>query len=258
MVNDNIRHRTVTIIIPTYNEKENLPLLVNKIFNVFQEYGLFGEVIVVDDNSPDGTGRIADELSKTDNRIKLIHRKGKEGLSSAVVEGFKHADGEIIGVMDADLSHPPEVIPELVWPIINGGSEFVIASRYLNNNNIENWPISRKIISRGAMLLARPLTNVKDSMSGYFFFKKSVIDGIELSPTGYKILLEIIVKGKYKNIKEVAYSFKDRFKGKSKLDWKEHLNYLLLLIKLYMFDFKKIFYRCVKSVLLYVVILNGR
>lgn len=231
----------INIIIPTYNEKENLPLLVDKIFNTFNEYKLSGEVIVVDDNSPDGTGRIADELSKINNSIKVVHRKGKEGLSSAVWEGFKHARGEIFGVMDADLSHPPELIPELVLPIINGESEFVIASRYLNDGKIEDWPISRKVTSKGAMILARPLTDVKDPMSGYFFFKKSVINGIELSLIGYKILLEILVKGKYESVKEVQYTFKNRNIGESKLDGGEHLNYLWLLTKLYRFSIKKIF-----------------
>jgi len=232
---------TITIIIPTYNEKENLPILVKSIFDVFQKNFLNGEVIIVDDNSPDGTGRIADELSSGNNKIKVLHRKGKEGLSSAVMEGFRHVTGEIIGVMDADLSHPPEVIPELVRSILDGESEFVIASRYNNNEKIENWPIARKIISRGATLLAKPLSNVSDPMSGFFFIKRNVIEGIELSPIGYKIMLEILVKGKYNGIKEVQFIFKDRYKGESKLNWKEHLNYMQHLMRLYLFTFKRLF-----------------
>lgn len=149
----------ISIIIPTYNEKYNLPLLVNTIFDVLNNNFLEGNIIIVDDNSPDGTGKVADELSIKNNKIKVIHRKKKEGLSSAVMEGFSHATGEIIGVMDADLSHPPEVIPELVLPILKGESEFVIASRYKNNEKIEKWPIARKIISRGATLLAKPLSS---------------------------------------------------------------------------------------------------
>ncbi len=231
---------TITIIIPTYNEKENLPILVKSIFDVFQENFLQGDVIIVDDNSPDGTGRIADELSLKNNKIKVLHRKGKEGLSSAVMEGFRHATGEIIGVMDADLSHPPEVIPELVRPILEGKSDFVIASRYNNNEKIENWPITRKILSRGATLLAKPLSNVSDPMSGFFFIKRNVIECIDLSPIGYKIMLEILVKGKYNGIKEVPFSFRDRYKGESKLDGKEHLNYLHHLVRLYLYIFKRL------------------
>ena len=198
-----------------------------------------GDVIIVDDNSPDGTGRVADELSSENNKIKVLHRKGKEGLSSAVMEGFNYATGEIIGVMDADLSHPPEVIPKLVLPILNGESEFALASRYLENEEIEKWPFIRKITSRGATILARPLTNISDPMSGFFFFKKNILVGVTLSPIGYKIMLEILVKGNYQNIKEIPFIFKDRYKGESKLNWREHVNYLGHLTKLYMYVLKK-------------------
>ncbi len=233
--------RTITIIIPTYNEKENLPVLVYKIFDVFEDNFLPGNIIIVDDNSPDGTGRIADELSLKNNKIKVLHRRGKEGLSSAVMEGFRHAGGEVIGVMDADLSHPPEVIHELVRPILDRKSEFVIASRYKKNEKIEKWPVMRKIISRGATMLSKPLTNVSDPMSGFFFFRRSTIDGVELSPIGYKIMLEILVKGKYDGIMEVPFTFRDRYKGESKLNWKEHVNYVRHLFRLYVFKIKKIY-----------------
>lgn len=228
----------ITIIIPTYNEKDNLPLLVNSIFNVLNENFLDSELIIVDDNSPDGTGRIAEDLSKKYDKINVIHRRGKEGLSSAVMEGFKYAKGEIIGVMDADLSHPPEIIPALVQPILDNESEFVIASRYMEKEKIKSWPLIRKITSAGATILARPLTNVRDPMSGFFFFKKNVINGIELSPIGYKIMLEILVKGKYKTFKEIPFTFKDRYKGESKLDWNEHFNYVSHLLKLYVYRIK--------------------
>lgn len=225
----------ITIIIPTYNEKDNLPLLINAIFDVLNGNFLQGNIIIVDDNSPDGTGKIADELSIKNNKIYVLHRKSKQGLSSAVVEGFKHARGEIIGVMDADLSHPPELIPKLVQPILDGESEFVIASRYMQKGKIEKWHFGRKITSWVAKILARPLTNVSDPVSGFFFLKKSIIDGTELSPIGYKIMLEIIVKGRYSTIIEVPFTFKNRYKGESKLDWKEHFNYVQHLLKLYMY-----------------------
>lgn len=233
---------TISIIIPTYNEKENLPVLINSIFDVMHGHFLNGEIIIVDDNSPDGTGIVADELSLKYDNIKVLHRKGKEGLSSAVMEGFINAGGEIVGVMDADLSHPPEVIPDLVKPILDGNSDFIIASRYKKNEKIEKWPISRKITSFGATLLAKPLTGVSDPMSGFFFFRKNIIDGVELSPIGYKIMLEILVKGKYDRSKilEIPFTFRDRYKGKSKLNWKEHWNYLKHLFRLYVFSIKNI------------------
>lgn len=225
----------ITIIIPTYNEKDNLPILVDAIFDVLNGNFLQGNIIIVDDNSPDGTGKIADELSMKNNKINVLHRRSKQGLSSAVVEGLKYARGEIIGVMDADLSHPPEMIPKLVQPILDGESEFVIASRYMEKGKIEKWPFGRIITTRVAKILARPLTNVSDPMSGLFFLKKSIIDGIKLSPIGYKIMLEIIVKGRYSTIKEVPFTFKNRYKGESKLDWKEYFYYVQHLLKLYMY-----------------------
>ena len=115
----------------------------------------------------------------------------------------------------------------------------MVASRYLENEKIEKWPLGRKITSRGATLLARPLTNVSDPMSGFFFFKKDVIDGVDLSPVGYKIMLEILVKGKYNKVREVPFTFRGRYKGESKLDLKEHLNYVEHLLKLYVFAIKK-------------------
>ncbi|KCZ70791.1 glycosyl transferase [Candidatus Methanoperedens nitroreducens] len=226
----------ITIIIPTYNEKDNLPIVVDAIFSVFNDNLLQGDIVIVDDNSPDGTGEIADELSIKNNKIKVLHRRRKEGLSSAIIQGFKYTGSNIIGVMDADLSHPPEMIPELIRPLLDGESEFVIASRYIRKEKIEKWPLSRKMISRGATILARPLTDVSDPMSGFFFLKRTVIDGIELSPIGYKIMLEIIVKGRYINIKEIPFTFKNRYKGESKLNWKEHLNYVQHLIKLYRYS----------------------
>jgi dolichol-phosphate mannosyltransferase len=159
------------------------------------------------------------------------------------VEGFRYATGEIIGVMDGDLSHPPELIPKLVLPILNGESEFSMASRYLKNKEIEKWPFIRKVISRGATILARPLTNISDPMSGFFFFKNNILDGVTLSPIGYKIMLEIVVKGNFQNIKEIPFIFKDRYKGESKLNWKEHVNYLGHLAKLYGYVLKNKFYK---------------
>ena len=234
---------SISIIIPTYNEKENLPELVNSIADVFHGNLLRWEIVIVDDDSPDGTGDIADHLSSINPKIKVVHRKGKRGLSSAVMDGFGCATGGIIGVMDADLSHPPEVIPELLKHILDEKSEFVIASRYKKNENIENWPLSRKIISRAATLLATPLTNVSDPMSGFFFFRKKIIEGVELSPVGYKIMLEILVKGNYdrETVMEIPFIFRDRYKGKSKLNWKEHLNYLQHLSRLYVFTIKRFF-----------------
>jgi len=193
---------------------------------------LDAEIVIVDDNSPDGTGARAEELAKTQN-LKVVHRSGKLGLSSAVLEGFKVASGSILVVMDADLSHPPEKIPEMVSKIESGEAEMVVGSRYIKGGSVENWPFTRRIISKGATLLARWLTKVKDPMSGFFAFKRSVIDGVSLDPVGYKIGLEILVKGKYVKAVEVPIHFADRKAGKSKLGGGEYLRYIDHVILLY-------------------------
>ena len=136
----------LSLVIPTYNEKENIQKLIKKIQEEFNENKINGEIIIVDDNSPDGTGKILEDLKKTQKNLKVIHRSGKLGLSSAVLEGWKIADGEVLGVMDADLSHPPEKIKELFGAIENGEADFTIGSRYIKGGKIEGWNLKRKLM----------------------------------------------------------------------------------------------------------------
>lgn len=229
----------ISIIIPTYNEVENFQVLTDRITTSLNKNEF--EIIIVDDNSPDGTGELADKLSNNNDQISVIHRNSKNGLASAVVDGFLHAKGEIIGVMDADLSHPPEIIPMLILPIIENKTDFVIGSRYISEGETNDWSKKRQITSIAATLLARPLTDVKDPMSGLFFIKKEVIKDVKLNPLGYKIGLEIIVKGNYKNIMEIPFTFQNRMNGESKLGLKEELNYIHHLLKLYWYVMKKMF-----------------
>lgn len=221
----------VSIVTPTYNEQENIPVLAERVFNSLEKAGVDGELIVVDDNSPDGTGQVAEEL-KGKYKVKVVHRKGKEGLSSAVLAGFKAAESPVLAVIDADLSHPPEVLPGMLKRIQEGKAELVFASRNIPGGGVEGWPLIRKLTSRGATLLARPVTSATDPMSGYFMLKKEVIDGVELNPRGFKIGLEILVKGKYKGYGEVPIMFIDRQAGESKLNTKEYINYVLHLFDL--------------------------
>jgi dolichol-phosphate mannosyltransferase len=226
----------ISIVIPTYNEVKNLEKLVTDISNL----NLDSEIIIVDDDSPDGTGRLADDLKNRYESIKVIHRK-ERGLASAVVEGFKAAGGRYVGVMDADFSHPIEKIPALIQPLNDDLAEIVIGSRYVEGGNIIRWNMLRKITSKGAILLARPLSGVKDSVSGFFFLEKGVLDGVNLNPKGYKIGLEVIVKGKYKRLVEIPYTFTNRKIGKSKLSLREYINYILHLLALYQFKLKQNF-----------------
>jgi len=218
--------------VPTYNERDNLDELVRRISQSCSSCRGGVEIVIVDDNSPDGTGKYAEELSKTHN-MKVLHRAGKLGLSSAVIEGFGAASGDILVVMDADLSHPPEKIPEMVSKIESGEAEFALGSRYVKGGSVENWPFHRRIISKGATLLARPVTKVKDPMSGFFAFKRSVIEGASLDPVGYKIALEVIVKGNVSKVVEVPIHFANRKAGKSKLGGGEMLRYIDHVTRLY-------------------------
>ena len=218
----------ISLVVPTYNEAKNVTELAKRIYKAYPDT----ELIFVDDNSPDGTADIIKKSLMPKYNIKLIKRAGKLGLSSAVVEGFKKAKNDIIGVIDADLSHPPEKIPELVRAIKNG-ADIAVGSRYIKSGGVEVWPWYRKVISIGATMLARPLTKVRDPMSGFFLIRKEVIKGAKLNSKGYKILLEILVKGKYRKTIEVPYMFMNRLYGTSKLGMKEYVNYLKDLGKQY-------------------------
>lgn len=221
----------ISIIVPCYNEAESLPLLADKIFEVLKKNQIDGELIVVDDNSPDGTGDIAEKLKEKYN-IKVVHREGKAGLSSAVVAGFKVASGDIFGVMDADLSHDPEIIPRLVAPLEENKAQVSIGSRHVKGGGSENWPLIRRFISKTAIIMGRIVTNVRDVTSGYFFLRKEVIDGVDINPIGFKIGLEIFVKGNYEHFIEIPFIFKDRRFGNSKLGKGEVINYIKHLFAL--------------------------
>jgi len=216
----------ISLVIPTYNEKENVQKLLYMLNENFNVHNIDSEIIVVDDNSPDGTGQIVEELKIKYPNVKVIHREGKLGLSSAVMEGFKISGGDIFGVMDADLSHPIEKIHEMIDQIIIRNADLVIGSRYVNGGKIEGWSIYRKILSKGATLLARVFVCVKDPMSGFFIIKKECITHKDINPKGFKILLELLIKANCKTIVEIPITFINRTAGKSKNGIKEIIYYL--------------------------------
>jgi dolichol-phosphate mannosyltransferase len=222
----------VSIVVPTYNEALGIEKLIAAVSDALRANGINGEIVIVDDNSPDGTGALVDSLSAK-YPVRCVHRAGKLGLSSAVIDGWATCASPIIGVMDADFSHDPLIVPKLVHAIQHGECELAIGSRYVAGGGITNWPWRRKITSRVAIALARPLTPVRDITSGFFFCKRSVIDGVTLDPIGFKIGLEVILKGKYKQVKEIPYVFTDRTAGTSKLNSGEIINYLKQLSKMY-------------------------
>ena len=223
---------TLSIVIPTYNERARLPELVAAVFAVFARHGLDGELVIVDDHSPDGTGALADELA-TRHRIRVVHRAGKLGLGTAVVAGFKIASGDVLGVMDADLSHPPEAIPRLLQALEAHGADLAIGSRYIPGGATRNWPLTRRAMSRFACLLARPITAAHDATSGYFLIRRAAVQEVEIAAGGFKICLELLVRGRVQSIVEVPYEFVDRAAGESKMSWREATGYFKQVAELW-------------------------
>ncbi len=218
----------VSIIVPTYHEVDNLRPLLERIAGAMVSAKLPYEVIVVDDNSADGTEQIAATLVEEGHPLRLIVRKTERGLSTAVIRGLVEAHGDTLVSMDADLSHPPEKLPDMVAAARSPKVDFVLASRYISGAAIQKgWGLFRKLNSWVAVTLAKPFTNASDPMSGYFALtRRRFQSAAPLDPVGYKIALELIVKCRCHKIKEVPIFFADRQHGESKLNMREQLNYL--------------------------------
>ncbi|WP_278472151.1 glycosyltransferase [Gimesia maris] len=228
----------LSIIVPTYCEADNLTVLIPRVNRVLTEAELDAEIIVVDDDSPDETIQVCEELAEI-CPLRLITRKNERGLSTAVIAGLNAASGGILLVMDADLSHPPEKIPELVSALNQRQADFVIGSRYVEGGTTDqSWGWFRKWNSRVATWLSRPFTSARDPLAGFFAIKRQTYLKARqiLNPVGYKIGLELIVKCRCQNVVEIPIEFTDRVAGSSKLSFKEQLRYLKHLKRL--FDFK--------------------
>jgi dolichol-phosphate mannosyltransferase len=229
----------ISVILPTFNESENIKHIVPAISRVFREEDIEGEIIVVDDNSPDGTAATASALGD-EHPVRVHLRRNERGLSKAVMEGFRLAEGDICLVMDADLSHPVEKIPALIEPILEGKCDATVGSRYITGGGCENWPFTRKIISKGAGFLARGVTSLSDPTSGFMAIRKNIINGVQLDPKGWKIVLEVTVKTNPR-ILEVPIIFKDRREGESKLGVKAQVDYFHHLWRLYEYKHPTVF-----------------
>jgi dolichol-phosphate mannosyltransferase len=225
---------TLSLIIPTYNERTRLGELVQAISAVFDQHQIGGEIIVVDDNSPDGTGQFAESLSER-YPVRVVHRPGKLGLGSAVIDGFATAKGSVLGVMDADLSHPAEALPRMLDALDRWQADLVIASRYIPGGGTRNWPFVRRAMSRFACLLARPLTAARDATSGYFLIRRQASENVTIQARGFKICLELLVRGRIRTIVEVPYEFADRAAGESKMSWREASGYFRQVWDLYLY-----------------------
>jgi len=218
----------LSIVVPTYNERDRLRDLVSAVFAAYRAGSIDGELIIVDDNSPDGTGAVADELA-TQHRIRVIHRAGKLGLGTAVIEGFMVSEAPVVGVIDADMSHPPALLPRLLTVMQESHADVVVGSRYVPGGGTRGWPLTRLILSRLACAMAAGLTPVRDATSGFFLIRRDLARGVRISAGGFKICLELLVRGRPASVVEVPYVFEGRTAGDSKMNLKEAAGYLVQL-----------------------------
>jgi dolichol-phosphate mannosyltransferase len=231
---------SLSVIIPTFNESQNILKMLESVGENLPA-GHRAEIIIVDDNSPDGTGEIAEEYARQIRKekklysLEVIHRPNKMGLSSAILKGIRSSTGSIVVVMDGDFSHPPMTIPRLIDELRDNHCDIVIASRYIRGGSVAGWPFGRRVMSKGATKIAQYGLgiNIKDPMSGFFAFRRQIIENIEFDALGYKMLLEVLVKTKGVKVKEIPYTFTNRKIGSSKLDASVAYDYFKAVWRLY-------------------------
>lgn len=228
--------RTITVVVPTYKEVENIPLLVERLGAVRVAQGFALDVLFMDDDSKDGSAELVQKIGLP--WVQLITRTSDRGLSQAVLDGLSRASGEVLVVMDADLSHPPEALPAMLAQL-DDGAEFVVGSRFIDGGTTDDdWGVFRWLNSRVATLLAFPLTTIDDPMSGFFMLRRETFAShTGYTPIGYKIGLELLVKCQCRDVREVPIHFADRQHGKSKLTLAEQLRYLQHIRRLYIHKF---------------------
>jgi dolichol-phosphate mannosyltransferase len=222
------------LVVPTLNEAGNIERLLNEASESLRPLGVPYEIIVVDDNSTDDTPHIVLAYSQRDPHVRLLSRRGEKGLAGAVNHGWTHTDAELLGVIDADLQHPPSLLPGLLGAIVQ--NDIAIASRYSAKAGVKGWNPIRIAISRATTLATLPFQRkgirVKDPMSGFFIVRRNTIEGLEFETKGFKLLLEILVRGRIRSATEIPFQFGLRHAGKSKAGTGVALHFLQLLGKL--------------------------
>ncbi len=228
----------VSVVIPTYNEAENLPILLDKLAEEAQANGLGIEALIVDDASPDGTGRIAEDLAdqfRPQFSVRVIHRFRKDGLSGAICRGARVASGDYILMMDADNSHDVSYLSRFLAEM-DKGADVVIGSRYIDGGKILDWPIHRRLLSVGAIALARVAfgLNIRDPISGFAVYRRGLLESIRypLNPRAYKFLLEVLVRARPPRVVEIPIVFRDRENGDSKFSIIQLFEYVKLIVAL--------------------------
>jgi len=221
----------VSIILPTYNERENLPRIVPEIERVIDREGWDAEILVVDDDSPDGTAEVAKELAEEYGNIRVIVRKERPGLGLAYRRGFREAEGDVVVCMDADGQHPPEHLPDIVNPVLDGECDFGLGSRYVEGARVENFPWYRRLNSWGARLVAKLLLRLpyRDPTSGFRAIRREILEeGRPFVSEGFEIQVETLAKAHHLGyeVREVPFTFKPRERGSSNVDLQQILRYL--------------------------------
>jgi len=226
---------SLALIVPTLNEAENIDKVLGEVSAALSETRYEYEIVVVDDGSTDGTAENVRQWTKRDPRIRLVARAGERGLAGAVLEGWSQSGANLLGVIDADLQHPPELLPRLLQAAEQ--ADIAIASRYARDNGTQGWNPLRAAVSRLGTLAAAPLISKKnlrvtDPMSGFFVVRRRCIEGLVFQTTGFKLLLEILVRGRIQTVHEVPYQFGIRRAGRSKANASVAIHYLHLLGRL--------------------------
>lgn len=226
--------QSISIVVPTLNEAGNVERLIEELSINLRGFNY--EIIIVDDGSTDGTTKIAEETARRLGvKLRVIERGRRLGLSSAVIDGIKVSSGDVIVVMDADLQHPPSVVPKLIEAVSNG-ADLAIASRYVKGGGVAgDWPLVRRVVSWGATALAHILVpstrGIKDPVSGFFAVKRSAVC-LDKPYGDYKILLDILALCRVKRVVEVPYIFRTRAAGESKLGTKQIVNYIKQVVSI--------------------------
>ena len=230
------KQEKLALIVPTLHEAENIRDLLDRVRAVLEPLGIHYEILVVDDESRDGTIEIVSAIALEDPRVRLIVRKGKRGVSEATLYGWRNTDAKILGAMDADFQHPPEHLPALISAIL-AGKDAAIGSRYAVGGSLGDWNPFRKILSVAAMWAALPIQRkrirVKDPTSGFFLLRRECLEEMNFEPYAFKLLLEILVRGRIRSIEEIPLTFGVRNRGASRASIKVALEYGRLLAKLY-------------------------
>lgn len=227
---------SLAVVVPTLHEAANIGRVLERLHSSLEPLGVPYELIVVDDDSQDGTENIVQQAAARDSRVRLLVRRGEHGLAGAITDGWKCSQAEVLGVMDADLQHPPELLPQL-WEKIQAGSDLAIASRYAEAGSMHAWNPLRRLLSELGILLAKPLQKssipVKDPLSGFFLVRRRCLEGLQLQRHGFKLLLEILVRGRIGSVAEVPFIFGTRQGGQSKASLGTGLHYFYLLTRLW-------------------------